>query len=162
MDSLGAKSDLILDGGPAAIGLESTIVDASVMPPALLRPGGLATGDIEEVAGALADPAADGVIKSPGRLARHYAPAHPIRLDAAAARGDEALIAFGADVPPGARVTYNLSPGGDLVEAAANLFAMLHDADRADVAAIAVMPIPDRGLGRAINDRLHRAVANDG
>ena len=114
------------------------------------------------MAGALAMAGAGGAVKSPGQLARHYAPAHPIRLGAAAAKGDEALIAFGPEVPAGARATFNLSPRGDLVEAAANLFAMLHEADRAEVAAIAVMAIPERGLGRAINDRLRRAAGDGG
>jgi len=159
---LDGRVDLVLDGGQCPVGLESTIVDLSVTPPALLRPGGLAVADIEVVAGPLAAPDAEGAVKSPGRLARHYAPAHPIRLKAAAATGDEALIGFGPEVPAGAQVTFNLSPGGDLVEAAANLFAMLHEADGAEVAAIAVMAIPERGLGRAINDRLRRAAAGGG
>ena len=162
MAGLDGRVDLVLDGGQCPVGLESTIVDLSVTPPALLRPGGLAAADIEAVAGPLATPDADGAVKSPGRLARHYAPAHPIRLEAAAVTGDEALIAFGPEVPAGARITFNLSPGGGLVEAAANLFAMLHAADGAEVAAIAVMAIPEHGLGRAINDRLRRAAAAGG
>jgi L-threonylcarbamoyladenylate synthase len=159
---LGGRIDLVLDGGPCPVGLESTIVDLSVAPPALLRPGGLAVADIEREAGTLAIPDASGTVKSPGRLERHYAPAHPIHLGATAAKDDEALIAFGPEVPSGARATFNLSPGGDLVEAAANLFAMLHAADRAEVTAIAVMAIPERGLGLAINDRLQRAAAAGG
>jgi len=156
---LNGRVDLVLDGGPCPVGIESTIVDLSVAPAALLRPGGLAAADIEAVVGPLAPPDGGGAVKSPGRLVRHYAPSHPIRLAATAAADDEALIAFGPEVPAGARVTFNLSRGGDLVEAAANLFAMLHAADRAEVAAIAVMAIPDRGLGLAINDRLRRAAA---
>jgi L-threonylcarbamoyladenylate synthase len=89
-------------------------------------------------------------------LARHYAPAAPVRLAARDARAGEALLAFGADVPPHAGPMRNLSPSGDLVEAAANLFAALRALDQPAIAAIAVMPVPDRGLGEAINDRLRR------
>ena len=87
----------------------------------------------------------------------HYAPALPLRLDISDVKPDEALLAFGPDVPSGARITANLSPSGDLVEAAANLFAMLRRLDGSGCRAIAVMPVPDTGLGRAINDRLRRA-----
>jgi L-threonylcarbamoyladenylate synthase len=95
--------------------------------------------------------------RSPGLLARHYAPDLPMRLDVTTARPDEALLAFGAQAPSGAALTLNLSPVGDLEEAAHNLYALLWRADRAEVRAIAVMPIPDVGLGAAINDRLRRA-----
>jgi L-threonylcarbamoyladenylate synthase len=96
--------------------------------------------------------------RSPGRLERHYAPRHALRLDAHEVTAGEALLAFGPDVPQGARYTLNLSPTGDLAEAARNLFAMLRALDgEEDVAAIAVMPIPEEGLGLAINDRLRRA-----
>ncbi|MCP4327245.1 MAG: threonylcarbamoyl-AMP synthase [Alphaproteobacteria bacterium] len=156
--SLGDAVDLILDGGACPVGLESTVVDLSGTRPALLRPGGLDLAEIETITGALdsvaEDPAAP---RSPGQLARHYAPGKPIRLDATTAAADEALIAFGQEVPAGAAMTVNLSASGDLTEAAANLFAHLHTADAAPVAGIAVMAIPERGLGRAINDRLRRA-----
>jgi L-threonylcarbamoyladenylate synthase len=97
--------------------------------------------------------------KSPGLLASHYAPDLPLRMNAAALRPGEALLAFGPAPLAGAALMENLSLGGDLVEAAANLFAMLRSLDRPGLAGIAVMPIPDRGLGRAINDRLRRAAA---
>ncbi|MGH6718939.1 MAG: Sua5 family C-terminal domain-containing protein, partial [Alphaproteobacteria bacterium] len=89
----------------------------------------------------------------------HYAPRLPLRLEARDVRRGEALLAFGSAVPPGAVAVRNLSPAGDLAEAAANLFAMLHELDRSAAAAIAVVPIPDDGLGEAINDRLRRALA---
>jgi L-threonylcarbamoyladenylate synthase len=96
---------------------------------------------------------------SPGMLASHYAPSLPLRPDARDVKQDEALLAFGPDVPPGAARVISLSASGDLVEAAANLFAALRALDRPDYSAIAVMPIPEEGLGRAINDRLRRAAA---
>ncbi len=157
--SLDDRVDLILDGGQCPIGVESSVVDLSVTPPALLRPGGLAKREIEQVIGPLAEAAGadDAGPRSPGQLARHYAPGHPIRMNAITVQEDEALIAFGREVPQGAHVTLSISPDGDVVEAASNLFAMLHEADRAEIRAIAVMPIPDDGLGAAINDRLRRA-----
>ena len=102
-----------------------------------------------------AKPAEQGA--SPGQLASHYAPGTPLRLDATTVRPDEALLAFGGEAPAGARVTLNLSPSGNLVEAAAKLFVALRELDRTGVSAIAVMPIPLTGLGEAINDRLRRA-----
>ena len=153
---LGDAADAILDGGPCPIGVESTIVDLTG-PPALLRPGAL---DPTALGIALEDAAANDAEapKSPGRLARHYAPATPLRLDATDVHPGEALLAFGPGVPP-APAARNLSPRGDLVEAAANLFAMLRELDAPGAAGIAAMPVPDRGLGRAINDRLRRAAA---
>ena len=157
---LGAAVDLILDGGTCPLGLESTVVDLTVQPPALLRPGGLARDALEAISGPLDRAAGQaGAPRSPGMLASHYAPRLPVRLDALAVGPDEALLAFGSQVPEGARVVRNLSPGADLVEAAANLFAMLHELDRSGAAAIAVMPIPAHGLGEAILDRLERAAA---
>jgi L-threonylcarbamoyladenylate synthase len=103
-------------------------------------------------------PAGEG-LRAPGQLASHYAPERPLRLDACDAAPDEALLAFGPDPCPGAALTVNLSESGDLAEAAANLFAMLHRLDRPGVRAIAVMPIPGAGLGEAIRDRLQRAAA---
>lgn len=160
--SLGARVDLVVDGGPCAIGLESTIVDLTATPPVLLRHGGLPAETLAAVVGELADgthPAPGEKPRSPGLLARHYAPSKPLRLDATSAAPDEALIAFGAHEITGQAVAFNLSPAGDLVEAAANLFAHLHAADASPAKRIAVMAIPERGLGRAINDRLRRAAS---
>jgi L-threonylcarbamoyladenylate synthase len=120
----------------------------------LLRPGGLERSAIEALVGTLAT-APDDAHRSPGRLALHYAPDAPVRLNAEAPREGEAWLTFGTRVE-GPRV-FNLSPAGDLREAAANLFAILRAADRLNPTAIAVAPIPDHGLGEAINDRLRRA-----
>ena len=114
---------------------------------------------LETVVGPVALPSADAEISSPGMLDSHYAPRLPLRLNAHGAAADEALLAFGPTPPPGAAVTINLSEAGDPSEAAANLFAALHTLDRPDLKAIAVMPIPEAGLGAAINDRLRRAAA---
>jgi L-threonylcarbamoyladenylate synthase len=161
---LRGRIDLILDGGPATVGVESTIV-ACLGAPALLRPGGLPRAKIEAALGqALAAPpsaeAGDGDVPlSPGRLASHYAPKSPLRLDATHVAPGEALLAFGPHPLAGeTRATLNLSARGDLVEAAANLFSHLRALDAAG-AAIAVMPVPHEGLGEAINDRLARAAA---
>lgn len=158
---LGGRVAVILDGGRCAIGIESTVIDLTGPRPALLRPGGLTQ---EEIAAALGRPILESddddgsAPRSPGRLASHYAPERPLRLEAKEVRPGEALLAFGPGAPQ-ATLVENLSPSGDLEEAAANLFAMLHRLDRPEVGAIAVMPIPERGLGRAINDRLRRAAA---
>jgi L-threonylcarbamoyladenylate synthase len=149
---------LVIDGGACAVGLESTIVGFDGDVAVLLRPGGVAAEDIEEMLGALRRPDRDGPVNAPGQLASHYAPEAPVRLDAAAPGPGEVLLAFGPP-PPGIRPASNLSPTGDLAEAAANLFAMLRALDRPGIGGIAVMPIPERGLGRAINDRLRRAAA---
>jgi L-threonylcarbamoyladenylate synthase len=158
---LGAAIDIILDGGPCAIGLESTVLDVTATP-RLLRPGGVTRDALEAVIGPLADPrtpAGADPRRSPGQLATHYAPARPLRLDATAVGADEALLAFGPRPLPGAARTLNLSPSGDLAEAAANLFAMLRALDLPEFRAIAVMSVPGRGLGEAIRDRLRRAAA---
>lgn len=153
---LGDKVSVILDGGPSAIGLESTIIGFLDGQPSLLRPGGLAREEIERALGHRLVSGGDAKAPSaPGQLESHYAPKARVRLDAEAAREGEAYLAFGA--APEAR--YNLSPSGDLVEAAANLFRLLHEIDATGVAAIAVAPIPRHGLGEAINDRLNRAAA---
>lgn len=145
----------ILDGGPCAVGLESSVIDATGNTATLLRPGGLAAEDIEAVCGPLRIAASDNKApRSPGMLSRHYAPQSALRLNATTARADEILLGFG-EAPPGTR--YNLSPSANATEAAANLFAMLHAIDAERPNAIAVMPMPDAGLGRAINDRLRRA-----
>jgi L-threonylcarbamoyladenylate synthase len=144
--------DIILDGGAAPLGIESTVVGFDEGRPALLRPGAIAREDLAAVTGPLGTPG--DAIRSPGQLASHYAPNAALRLDAEAAGADEALLGFGAVT--GAAM--NLSPGGDLKEAAANLFAMLRALDRS-ARRIAVSPIPAHGLGEAINDRLRRAAA---
>ncbi len=155
-DGLGEEVDLILDGGPCAVGLESTVIDCSADGPALLRPGGVAAEAVESALEApLAAPQADDGPKAPGMLARHYATRLPLRLEAAEPQAGEALLGFG----PVDQATLNLSPRGDLVEAAANLFAYLHRLDSPVHTGIAVSPIPEEGLGRAINDRLRRAAA---
>jgi len=160
-DALGDRVAHILDAGRCPVGVESTVVDLAGPGPArLLRPGGIARAAIEAEIGHLADAqAANGPARSPGLRASHYAPRRPLRLGARHPRPDEALLAFGGDVPDGAAETLNLSPAGDLAEAAANLYDMLHRLDRPEFAAIAVAPIPEQGLGAAINDRLRRAAA---
>ncbi|WP_417518973.1 L-threonylcarbamoyladenylate synthase [Minwuia sp.] len=156
-DGLGDRVDVILDGGPCGVGLESTVVGIFDGTPVLLRPGGVSVEALEAVCGPLAHPAEDPEApQSPGMLASHYAPRQPVRLHADSARAGEVLLGFGPDAPDGP----NLSVSGDLTEAAANLFRMLHDLDRAGGAGIAVMPVPEEGLGRAINDRLRRAAAD--
>ncbi|HEX4179768.1 MAG TPA: L-threonylcarbamoyladenylate synthase [Caulobacteraceae bacterium] len=142
-----------LDGGACAVGLESTVIALLDEPPRLLRPGGVTRQAIEAVIGALADAEADAR-RSPGRMALHYAPDAPVRLDAGAARPGEVLLGFGAVAGDPA---FNLSPSADLAEAAARLFTFLRAADRLRPTAIAVAPIPEDGLGEAINDRLRRA-----
>jgi L-threonylcarbamoyladenylate synthase len=159
-EELGDRIDWIVDGGPCPLGLESTVVDASGEAPRLLRPGAVPRQVIEAEVGALdASPSEAGRPRSPGQLSSHYAPGRPLRLDVDRVCPDEALLAFGPMPLQGAAVTSNLSPSGDLTEAAAHLFAMLRDLDQPGVTAIAVMPIPGDGLGEAIRDRLARAAA---
>lgn len=158
-ESLGARVPLILDGGPCPIGLESTVLDLTGETPMLLRPGGVTAEELVDVVGALGTASSDAGIKSPGQLESHYAPGLPLRLEARSVTADEALLAFGPRPLEGAAATENLSDRGDLAEAAARLFAALRRLDRPGLAAIAVMPIPQRGLGVAINDRLRRAAA---
>ena len=157
--SLGDRVDMVLDGGACGVGVESTVVDLTGRQAALLRPGGIPRERLESVLGPLVwDVDNDVAPHSPGQLLSHYAPSCPVRLDAVSAGPGEALLGFGAaGMTVGA--TLNLSPSGDLVEAAANLFAMLFELDAAGWVGIAVMPIPDHGLGLAINDRLRRAAA---
>lgn len=161
--SLDGAPAVILDGGPPRVGIESTVVDLSGDEPALLRPGGVPVEAIESLIGPLARPgdeAGDAARLSPGRIARHYAPRTPLRLDATEIRPGEVVLAFGADLPPGAEKAprvLNLSLAGDTTEAAANLFAMLHTLDAQGASCIAAMPVPETGLGAAINDRLRRA-----
>lgn len=148
---------LILDGGPCRIGLESSVVaieaDGAGGVATLLRAGAIARSDLEQIAGPLAAPGAAGAPSSPGMLERHYAPAARLRLNAAAADPGETLLGFGA--VDGAML--NLSAKGDVKEAAANLYAFLRQLDATGARAIAVSPIPNHGLGEAINDRLIRA-----
>ena len=143
-----------MDGGACPVGLESTVVACLDGPLRLLRPGGMDRAAIERVVGPLAEAQADAK-RSPGRLALHYAPDAPVRLEASGPREGEAYLAFGP--APDAPLVWNLSATGDVREAAANLFAYLRAADRTKPSAIAVAPIPETGLGEAINDRLKRA-----
>ncbi len=158
-DSLGAAVDLILDGGPCPIGLESTVVDLTGPVARLLRPGGVALEQIEAELGPLeiGDDTARPV--SPGQLPTHYAPELPLRLDATFVGPEEALLAFGPSPTAGAHTTLNLSAAGDLTEAASHFFDYLRKLDQSGAQRIAAMPIPEHGLGRAINDRLRRAAA---
>lgn len=149
---LGTKLAMILDGGATPLGLESTVIGFDGEKAVLLRPGAIAREEIERLTGPLA--AAGGAIQSPGQLESHYAPNARLRLNAGTVQAGEALLGFG-DAP---EAWLNLSPRGDLKEAAANLFSMLRDMDE-QVNAIAVSPIPETGLGEAINDRLRRAAA---
>ena len=161
MADLRGRIDLVIDAGPTAVGVESTIVSC-LGAPTLLRPGGLAREQIERVLGhpldAAAPPADDEAPLAPGMLASHYAPKAGVRLDAQAPRDGEALLAFGP-APTFSGTTFNLSPRGDLIEAAANLFSHLRALDAAGAKTIAVMSVPRHGLGEAINDRLARAAA---
>jgi len=155
---LGDIPALILDGGPSPLGLESTVVSLVGPEPILLRLGALPREAIETLLGKkLAQAKRDGPIASPGQLASHYAPDTKLRLEATGVSPDEALLAFGPRVPKGAIATINLSASGDLPEAAARLFCALRELDQSGAKTIAVMPIPNRGLGEAINDRLQRA-----
>lgn len=156
-DEFGETIDLILDDGATTLGLESTVVGFDGDKPVLLRLGAIAREDIAKIAGPLA--AADQKISSPGQLINHYAPRAKLRLNARDVKPGEALLAFGPQVPDGAAMTLNLSATGDVKEAAANLFAMLRELDASGAQAIAAMPVPERGLGEAINDRLRRAAA---
>jgi L-threonylcarbamoyladenylate synthase len=145
LSSLRGRIPLIIDGGPTERGLESTIVAATGGPLRLLRPGPI---DV------IAERTADHGIEAPGQLASHYAPSKPLRLGAALAEPDEYLIGFGPIAGDA-----SLSASGDLVEAAARLFDLLHQADASPRPRIAVAPVPDEGLGAAINDRLRRGAA---
>jgi L-threonylcarbamoyladenylate synthase len=160
---LGGRIEAVLDSGPCVVGVESTVLDARRAQPVLLRPGGVTLEAIEALVGPVGHGAGDGVtLRSPGMMQSHYAPALPVRLRAHDLRDDEALLAFGPPLP-NARVVFNLSEDGDLTEAAARLFGGLRwldaEAARCELTGIAVMPVPEVGLGRAINDRLRRAAA---
>ena len=160
---LGERVALILDAGPCPVGLESTVLDLTGTAPVLLRPGGVALEELTDLFGSLETRQTEpGAPRAPGSLPSHYAPDLPVRLDAREARPGEALLGFGPEAPPGFAEVLWLSQTGDLAEAAANLFALLRRLDRPEFAGIAVMPIPERDLGRAINDRLRRAAAARG
>ncbi len=154
---LDGRIDAILDGGACRVGIESTVLDLSGQKPMLLRPGGVALEAIEALLGPIEQAADSDTPSSPGMLASHYAPTTPLRLNATSVNAGEALLAFGPNAPSGAAKSLSLSDSGNLDEAAAHLFAMLRALDRPEFSAIAVMPIPETGLGRAINDRLRRA-----
>ncbi len=161
-DELGDRIGLVVDGGATAIGVESTIVKVDGEGLHLLRPGGIAVEELEAIAGVPVIRSAGGAIEAPGMMASHYAPNAALRLNATDLRVGEALLAFGpwraANV--GQAVAYrNLSETGDLREAASNLFSHLHALDRSGARTIAVEPVPQSGLGEAINDRLARAAA---
>ncbi|MES2752564.1 MAG: L-threonylcarbamoyladenylate synthase [Pseudomonadota bacterium] len=161
---LAGRIDLIVDGGPVSVGVESTIVGCFGAP-VLLRPGGLPRADIERVLGQTLTRMTEDSGNTeahplaPGMLASHYAPHTPVRLNAQRLEAGEVLLAFGSHAVPriDTAVVMNLSQAGDLVEAAANLFGYLRTLDSKGARAIAVMPVPDEGLGEAINDRLRRA-----
>ncbi len=158
-ESLGDKVDMILAGGKSAVGLESTVVDLVSANPRILRPGGITKEQLEKAIGTVEVAVPDSAAPlSPGMLPSHYAPDLPLRLNAENAATTEALLAFGPDrLVKGGATRLNLSDKGDLDEAAANLFAMLRQLDQPRFSGIAVMPVPDTGLGVAINDRLKRA-----
>ena len=153
LEETGHAVGAAVDGGPCAVGVESTVVSVLDGRVALLRPGSVTREEIEAVVGPLAEEGGQGH-RSPGRLALHYAPDAPVRIEAEAAKDGEILLGFGPGVGD---PRWSLSPAGDLREAAANLFRLLREADRAKPAGIAVSPIPHKGLGEAINDRLRRA-----
>jgi L-threonylcarbamoyladenylate synthase len=160
-ETLGDRLAMVLDGGPCAVGIESTIVKCMGGEPVLIRPGGLARDAIEAVLGKplLLETMKAGKPDAPGQLEQHYAPRAKVILDVIWPRFDVGLLAFGANVPQHPGPMLNLSEAGNLEEAAANLFRMMHELDRSGVETIAVMPIPKEGLGEAINDRLARAAA---
>lgn len=156
LTGLSGRIAAVLDGGPAEVGLESTIIGCFDHP-RLLRPGGLPVEAAEEAIGrTLAHAPVGNLPTAPGQLASHYAPEAALRLDAAEPQDGEFLLGFG---PRARDAALNLSPAGDLVEAATNLFEYLRRADAMSTGRIAVSPIPEKGLGRAINDRLARAAA---
>ena len=168
MDGLGGRIAAVIDGGPCAIGVESTVLDLCGSAPFLLRPGGVTAEEIEAVVGPIgraitpAEAEVTRTLRSPGLLVSHYAPALPVRLNAVETAADEALLSFGEPLP-GAGVTFQLSATADLAEAAARLFTGLRWLDqegaRLKLRGIAAMPVPANSLGAAINDRLQRAAA---
>lgn len=171
-DSFGDKAPFILAGGMCDVGLESTILDLSIEKPAILRSGAVTIDDLVPYIGTVSFGSPSEKIKSPGQLQRHYATNTPLRLNAVDVKKGEALLAFGKtqfvgheefgfahDMPPA--FFKNLSKEGDLHEAANHLFSYMRDLDKAGASQIAVMPIPKKGIGIAINDRLQRAAVQD-
>lgn len=152
--SLGGRIPLVIDGGPCAVGLESTIVAVAADRLRLLRPGPITSGQLAAAAGLPIAGSGLDKIEAPGQMLQHYAPSKPLRLNATTAMPGEWLIGFGAVAGD-----ISLSGKGDLAEAAARLFELLHAADAGPAARIAVAPVPAEGLGLAINDRLGRAAA---
>lgn len=157
-DGLGHRVDMILDGGACTLGIESTVISVMGSTVRLLRPGTVTRQELEAVCGTVETPQND-TIEAPGMLASHYAPNSTVRLNATTAETGEALLAFGPEVPDHSGPMENLSASSDLVEAAANLFAMLRRLDAQQPQGIAVMAVPCEGIGEAINDRLTRAAA---
>ncbi len=165
-DDLGERVDLIVDGGATPVGVESTIVKVEDGRLLLLRPGGVPVEGLESFTGLEVERPGQGQgaskVEAPGMLASHYAPRARVRMNARELQSGEALLAFGPSRAANASLssaTLNLSPAGDLREAASNLFAFMQELDRTGTRIIAVEPIPDHGLGEAINDRLSRAAA---
>ena len=158
--ALGSTPVHVIDGGPTPVGVESTIVDCTGDRPRLLRPGGITREDLAKALGTplAAGATGDAAPSAPGQLRSHYAPRAGLRLHAQDVRAGEALLAFGPALAHDGAMR-NLSEAGNLREAAANLFGHLHELDATGAETIAVMPIPDKGLGEAINDRLRRAAA---
>ena len=154
---LAGKVSIILDGGPCSVGLESTVLDLSGEAPTILRPGAVTAEMLEPLLGPVAVAGASAKIAAPGMLESHYAPALPVRLNAETAEEGELFLGFGEVSGPDGAET--LSAAGDLTEAAARLFSLLRALDRPGAIGIAVAPIPETGLGVAINDRLRRAAA---
>ena len=152
VEETGRFAAAAVDGGPCAVGVESTVVSVLDGRVALLRPGAVTREEIEALVGPLA--ASGEGHRSPGRLTLHYAPDAPLRIEASEAKDGEILLGFGPGI---GHTRWSLSPTGDLREAAANLFRLLREADREHPSGIAVAPIPLTGLGEAINDRLRRA-----
>lgn len=162
-DSLAGRIPLVLDGGPASVGVESTIVGMIGSALTLLRPGGVAAEEIEAVAGMPLARIQGGEVIAPGMLLSHYAPDAALRLNVSDVRAGEALLGFGPHRAAGSPAAFlNLSTGGDVVEAAQNLFSHLRALDASGARAIAVEPVPMHGLGEAVNDRLARAAAPRG
>lgn len=153
VEETGGAAAAALDGGPCAVGLESTVVSLLGDRPRLLRPGSITRQQLEAVVGPLESDGTEGH-RSPGRLSLHYAPDAPVRIEAGEARPSEILLGFGPGVGD---PRWSLSVSGDLTEAAARLFRLLREADRERPTGIAIAPIPQTGLGEAINDRIRRA-----
>lgn len=165
-DDLGERISLIVDGGPTTLGVESTVIRVTDAGVVILRPGALRADLLAEVADApLIELTPGAEILSPGMMSSHYAPRARMRLNAKRVEPGEVVLGFGSTPIPGVdneTAVFNLSPSGDLDEAARNLFDMMHKADATGATSIAVAPIPSQGLGQAINDRLQRAAAPRG